>query len=135
MPLRAPFPAQVAPSPVAGVTANGSSILRAFDTPVVIVRAGTKTTRSGETLPDWGSATRTAWLGRLYPTGSRENVDRRDTQIGDWTLLLPPGADVRGSDRVEANSFTFEVIGPPALRTVPRRGLHHVEAHLREFIG
>lgn len=52
----------------------------------------------------------------LEQTDEQEVTVGRDTQISDWTALLPRDAKISGRDQIVWNGRTFEVIGPPALR-------------------
>jgi hypothetical protein len=53
------------------------------------------------------------YRGRLiYPSGSEETT-RRDAQKFGAAVILPPGADVNGRDRLRVWQSVWEVDGPP----------------------
>lgn len=71
----------------------------------------------------------------VQPSTSREDTDQRVTVTGEWTAWLPPGTDVRPTDRILWDGQTYEVDGAPAawkdLQAVP----HHVQIQLKRVTG
>lgn len=74
------------------------------------------------------------YQGYLEQTTAVEVTTDRDTQKADWLLVLPEGAVIDGTDRVQVDGQVFEVVGPPARVHTPR-GEHHVEARLRARVS
>lgn len=99
-----------------------------------IVRPGTTTDEYNNQVPDWATATRSTWPARLEQLAGREVTADQQTQLADWILYLPPDAQVEGTDRVEHDGKTFEVVGPPNEATTPRR-TSHLEVSLRHVQG
>lgn len=83
--------------------------------------------------PDPSTVTPTK--GRLEQTGSSENVNDRDTQIGQWLLYLLPSNTITGDSRVVrlSDGAVLDVVGPPNPLTRPRTGVHHLEVRLVLF--
>jgi len=101
---------------------------------VTIVRAGTATSRYGDTAKDWTTSTSTTTRGWISQRGSDEDPANREAEIGTWVLFVGPDETITGRDRVIWNGTTFEVVGPPTLAYTPR-GLHHHEVTLRVVDG
>ncbi|MFJ1581781.1 hypothetical protein ACIOC1_00390 [Streptomyces sp. NPDC088197] len=106
------------------------------------LRAGTKTDRAGNTVPDWsdGAVTRLV-IGdvSVQPTVQDEAADAtRTAVVTGWHVLSAPGTspDVRSSDRVEFGGLMCEVIGEVAAWPDPLDGgTHHVEWSMRRTTG
>lgn len=95
--------------------------------------------RSEGAVDDYGNpvvtfSSGTDYLARLEQTAGTEITSGRETLVADWTLYLPPDAEIHGGSRVLADGVTFEVIGPPAKQRTPR-GVHHIQANLRHVEG
>jgi hypothetical protein len=112
-----------------------------FDQSVTRVRAGTRTDRAGNTIPDWDLAERTviAHLS-VQPTVQDEtgSTGRPSLVITGWHVLSEPGTapDVLASDRVEFAGLTCEVVGEVAAWPDPvDGGTHHVEWTMRRYTG
>jgi hypothetical protein len=78
--------------------------------------------------------TRTKCYLEQLPGGREITIDRQ-TQIAEALLVLPGGTGLEGSDHVEVDGVTYEVLGPPNRVHVPGSGEHHVEANLRAVTG
>jgi hypothetical protein len=103
---------------------------------VVLIRAGSTTSRYGDEIRDWSAAERTTVKGWVAQRDRSENVDGREAQDRTFIVYLPAGTDVTGLDRVEALGLTLEVVGPPNRAWSPRlRGEHHVELDGRVVTG
>lgn len=101
---------------------------------VTILRAATTTDRYGNEVRDWATATRTTSRAWLEQQKGSENTADRDQQRSTWLLILPLGVEISGSDRVEYEGDTFDVVGPPATY-YSVRGPHHIEAELTWIEG
>lgn len=55
----------------------------------------------------------------------------RETYIATHRIALPPATPLDGSDEIEVDGTTYEVLGDPSRGFTPA-GEHHVEALLRE---
>lgn len=103
---------------------------------ITLVRAGTTTSRYGDTTKDWASTTETVVKGWVSQRDRSENLDGREAQDTGWVLYLPAGTDVTGLDRVEWEGDTFEVDGPKLPAWSPRsKAVHHLEISLRRVEG
>jgi hypothetical protein len=81
------------------------------------------------------ATTSTTVLGYLEPRSSSEDLLDRNTQIGDWLLVLPAGTDVIGWDRVTSGGRTFDILGPPrGYYDVSAGTEDHFELDLREVV-
>ncbi|WP_262702047.1 MULTISPECIES: hypothetical protein [Streptomyces] len=115
-----------------------------FDT-VTRVRAGTRTDRGGNTVPDWTTATR-APVDQLniQPTGaapgasSEIQTPERDAVISGWRVQSEPGTwpDITAMDRIEWNGMTLEVDGEVGRWSDPLNGSpHHIEFTMKRATG
>ncbi|MFF9240103.1 hypothetical protein ACF1AL_14890 [Streptomyces sp. NPDC014801] len=103
-----------------------------FNQTAVRVRAGTKTDRGGNTIPDWSNPNRLTVSGlNIQPNAQSEKVDeQRDATITGYRVQSAEGTapDIKASDRIEWNGQTFEVEGEvaswPDLFT---DATHHIE--------
>lgn len=77
------------------------------------------------------TTTSTATVGYLERRSAVETVAGRQQTVSQWLLVLPAGTAVDATDRVVARGLTFEVDGPPDVRTRPGGTAHHVEVELR----
>jgi hypothetical protein len=101
---------------------------------VVRLRAPMAADAYGNLAPDWAAADRLPIRARVQQDSQQEDTLDRDQQTAVFTVFLPPGADVTGSDRLEWAGRTLELTGPPA--TVDGYSApHHVEARAREVVG
>ncbi|WP_432027459.1 hypothetical protein [Streptomyces sp. 1222.5] len=117
-----------------------------FNQTAVRVRAGEKTDRGGNTVPDWSASA----VSRLTVTGlniqpnspanvASETVDeQRDAVITGYRVQSAEGTspDIRATDRIEWNSQTFEVDGevatwPDLFTDTP----HHIEFSMVRATG
>lgn len=111
-----------------------------FDQMVTRVRAGTKTDRGGNTVPDWDNPQRLAISGlSVQPSVQTEATDpTRTAVVTGWHVLSEPGTapDVLSSDRIEFNGLTCEVDGEVAAWPDPLGpGVHHIEFSLKRATG
>jgi hypothetical protein len=113
-----------------------------FHQSVVRVRAGTRTDRGGNTVPDWSpGAVDRLTIDRLsvQPSAQTElaTADRTSVITG-WRVLSEPGsdADVRSTDRIEYDGLLCEVKGEVGRWRDPLTGaVHHVEWQMRRSTG
>lgn len=111
-----------------------------WDQSVVRVRAGTRTDRGGNTVPDWTTASRVT-IERLsvQPTYQNEAPGaERTSVVTGWWVLSEPGldADVLSGDRIEYDGVTCEVQGEVGRWRDPLTGgIHHVEWRMRRSTG
>lgn len=103
-----------------------------FNQSAVRVRAGTKTDRGGNTLPDWSNPNRLTVTGlNMQPTSQSENVDeQRDSAITGYRVQSTEGTapDIKATDRIEWAGQVFAVEGEVAVW--PRLfvdAVHHIE--------
>lgn len=105
-----------------------------FNQTVVRVRAGTKTDRGGNIVPDWSpsAVSRLTVAGlNIQPNGQSETVDeQRDAAITGYRVQSDEGSapDIKATDRIEWSGQTFEVDGEVA--TWPdlfADAVHHIE--------
>lgn len=88
-----------------------------FNQTAVRVRAGTKTDRGGNTVPDWseGAVSRlTVTELNIQPNSQYESVEvDRGAVVTGYRVQSTEGTspDIRAKDRIEWNSQTFEVDG------------------------
>lgn len=113
-----------------------------YDQSAVRVRAGTRTARAGDTVPDWspGAVDRLQIDGlSIQPATQTETTDpTRTSVVTGWHVLSEPGTapDVTAADRIEWNGITCEVIGEVAAWPDPvDGGTHHVEWTMRRSTG
>lgn len=111
-----------------------------FDQSVTRVRAGTKTDRGGNTVPDWDDTDRLTISGlSVQPSVQTEATDpTRTAVVTGWHVLSEPGTapDVTAADRIEFNGLTCEVDGEVAAWPDPLGpGIHHVEWSMKRATG
>lgn len=113
-----------------------------FNQSAVRVRAGAKTDRGGNTVPDWSEAAvhRLPVVGlNIQPATQTEAVDEmRNEAITGYRVQSAEGRapDIRAVDRIEWRGETYEVDGEvaswPELFTDT---VHHVEFVMRRTTG
>jgi len=103
-----------------------------FNQSAVRLRAGTKTDRGGNTIPDWSNPYRLTVTGlNIQPNAQSEKPDeQRDAVITGYRVQSTEGTapDIKATDRIEWNGQTFEVDGevatwPDLFTDTP----HHIE--------
>ncbi|WP_432137651.1 hypothetical protein [Streptomyces sp. bgisy154] len=113
-----------------------------FNQSAVRVRAGVKTDRGGNDMPDWSSAavSRLTVTGlNIQPNSQTETVnEQRDAVITGYRVQSAEGIvpDIRATDRIEWNGQTFEVDGEVA--TWPdlfTDAAHHIEFAMKRATG
>ncbi|MCO6011417.1 hypothetical protein NE236_41355 [Actinoallomurus purpureus] len=87
----------------------------------------------GDPLP--GSAETTVGGCFVQPRTSTEATDLRDTVITGLIAFLPPGTDVRATDKIRFNGVLYAVDGDPDAWDVLSGRAHHVEVALRRVEG
>jgi hypothetical protein len=91
-----------------------------FNQAAVRVRAGVKTDRGGNTVPDWSpsAVNRLTVSGlNIQPNAQSEAADeQRDATITGYRVQSAEGTapDIKATDRIEWNGQTFEVDGEVA---------------------
>ncbi|MFF0777091.1 hypothetical protein [Streptomyces sp. NPDC003720] len=89
-----------------------------FNQSAVRVRAGVKTDRGGNTVPDWSNPNRLTVTGlNIQPNSQSETADeQRDATITGYRVQSTEGTspDIKATDRIEWNGQTFEVDGEVA---------------------
>jgi hypothetical protein len=103
---------------------------------VTLVRPATATDNYGNTTYDYGvAATRTSITAWLQQDKRSEPIsDGRDPLI-QWWLLITNHEDICGRDRIEHDSTTYDVEGPPEKVYTPSQLFHHTEATLKAVAG
>ncbi len=103
-----------------------------FNQTAVRLRAGMKTDRGGNQIPDWSNPDRLTVTGlNIQPNNQSETADeQRDAVITGYRVQSAEGTapDIKATDRIEWNGSTFEVDGEvaawPDLFT---DSVHHIE--------
>lgn len=103
-----------------------------FNQTAVRVRAGVKTDRGGNTVPDWSSPNRLTVTGlNVQPTSQSEDVDeQRDAAITGYRVQSTEGTapDIKATDRIEWAGQSFEVDGEVAVwPDLFTDTVHHIE--------
>lgn len=113
-----------------------------FHQSIVRIRAGARTDRGGNTVPDWApGAVDRLTVGQLsvQPASQSEEADvTRTTVITGWKVISAPGvdADILAEDRVEWAGMTLQIIGEVARYQEFLDGsTHHVEFMMRRVTG
>jgi hypothetical protein len=87
---------------------------------VGVIRPANVVDRYGDTTLVYGDAvTATIRHCAFDPGGTSETADGRTAVITKPTLYLPPGSDLRPSDRVVVRGRTYEAAGDAAVWTNP----------------
>lgn len=117
-----------------------------FNQVIVRVRAGVRTDRGGNQVPDWSedAVTRVRMEqvsvqpgGQPNSQGEVVNAERNAVSTG-WRVLSEPGVDldVKATDRIEYDGMTLEVDGEVARWPDPLDGgVHHVEFGMSRVTG
>jgi hypothetical protein len=113
------------------------SLDQIFSIPITIQRAGPAQDRYGNINLDWSNPTSTSVLGWLDTNQRKmhEDIKSRDELESDGNAFLPPGTDVKGTDRLIINGITYQVYGIPASVYRPGWGEHHIECRIRRYQG
>lgn len=113
-----------------------------FHQSVVRLRAGSKTDRGGNTVPDWSeAAVSRLTVGQLsvQPTSQTEEADAsRTAVVTGWQVISAPGvdADIRHDDRIEWAEMTLEIVGEVARYSgFLDSATHHIEFVMRRATG
>lgn len=112
-----------------------------FDT-IVRVRAGTRTDRGGNTVPDWspGAVSRTTVADvNVQPSTQTESTEPgRNAVVTGWRVQSAPGTapDITAADRIEWRGMTLQVDGEVAEWSDPLDGSpHHIELTMTRATG
>jgi len=104
-----------------------------FDS-LVRVRAGTRTDRGGNSVPDWSAgAVNRLTVGQLniQPATQTEGIDdTRTTATTGWRVQSEEGTrpDIKATDRLEWRGLTYEVDGEVGEWPDPLADeVHHIE--------
>lgn len=113
-----------------------------FNQSLVRVRAGTKTDRGGNTVPDWspGAVDRlTVTQLNIQPSIQRETLDeQRNATVTGWHVQSAEGTnpDIRFDDRLEWDGMTLEVDGEVARwPELFKDAVHHIEFEMKRATG
>jgi hypothetical protein len=113
-----------------------------FDQSGIRIRAGTRTDRSGNTVPDWSpGAVDRLTIGNLsiQPATQTETADAtRTAVVTGWHVLSAPGTDpdITAADRFEWGGLTCQIVGEVARWPDPVDGtVHHTEWTMRRTTG
>ena len=103
-----------------------------FNQTAVRVRAGVKTDRGGNTVPDWSNPDRLTIEGlNVQPTSQSEDADeQRNAAITGYRVQSTEGTapDIKATDRVEWAGQSFEVDGEVAIwPDLFADTVHHIE--------
>jgi hypothetical protein len=109
---------------------------------IVRLRAGTRTDRGGNTVPDWAE-NRVSRLSvsqvSVQPTTQAEANDvTRSRAVTGWQVISAPGvdADIQARDRIEWGGMTLEVIGEVGRYADFGDGsTHHIEFVMQRATG
>jgi hypothetical protein len=111
-----------------------------FNQTLVRVRAGVRTDRGGNQVPDWAAATRlTVEQVNIQPSIQQESTDEtRSAKVTGWHVQSTEGTapDIRADDRIEWDGIVCEVDGEvarwPDLFT---DAVHHIEFEMKRATG
>lgn len=113
-----------------------------FHQTIVRVRAGAKSDRGGNTVPDWspGAVARlsVSQVSVQPATQTEENDATRSQVITGWQVISAPGvdADIQAKDRIEWAGMTLEVVGEVGRYLDFGDGsTHHIEFVMRRATG
>ncbi|WP_327300383.1 hypothetical protein [Streptomyces goshikiensis] len=111
-----------------------------FNQSLVRVRAGTRSDRGGNTVPDWTTATRlTVDRMNIQPSVQQEAHDEtRTSKITGWHVQSDEGTapDIRADDRIEWDGMTLEIVGEVArYLDFLHASTHHIEFVMRRKTG
>ena len=111
-----------------------------FNQTLVRVRAGVRTDRGGNQVPDWTAATRlTIDRVNIQPSIQQESTDEtRNARVTGWHVQSAEGTapDIRADDRIEWDGMTCEVDGEVARwPDVFTDTVHHVEFEMKRATG
>lgn len=103
-----------------------------FNQSATRVRAGTKTDRGGNTVPDWSTPDRELVTGlNVQPNTQNETLDeQRNAVITGYRVQSDEGTapDILATDRIEWRGSTFEVQGEVAVwPDLFADTVHHIE--------
>lgn len=108
----------------------------------VRIRAGARTDRAGNSVPDWSpGAVDELVVDRLsiQPRSQTEEptAGRPALVVTGWLVISEPGTapDVQPQDRVRFDGITCEVDGEIARWPDSNGGVHHVEFALKRVTG
>ena len=105
------------------------SLRRQLTETFTVIRPGEKTDALNNKVADWENPTRVSYPAKLQRLDVAELIAGEQTPVSHWLVFLPPEADVRATDRGEADGKTFELVGPPEVLRTPQ-GIDHLEARL-----
>lgn len=106
----------------------------ATQTPVIL-RPGS-TTEWGQTVVDWENVTEIEVPGCTdYALSGVETINAKDVSAGARQMFMPPGTDIRGTDRIRHLGRVWEIIGEPSEQISPTGELSHIEVLLKRWEG
>ncbi|WP_050515045.1 hypothetical protein [Streptomyces rimosus] len=113
-----------------------------FHQTIVRLRAGQRTDRGGNTVPDW-SPDKVSRLPvasvSVQPTTQTEQADpTRTAVVTGWQVITAPGvdADIEARDRIEWNGMVLEVAGEVGRYSdFLSNATHHLEFVMRRATG
>ncbi|WP_405964845.1 hypothetical protein OG713_34920 [Streptomyces sp. NBC_00723] len=113
-----------------------------FQQTIVRVRAGSRTDRGGNTVPDWApdkvSRITVARVSVQPATQTESNDVARSQIVTGWQVISAPGvdADIRAADRIEWDGMTLEVVGEVGRYLEFTNGsTHHIEFVMHRATG
>lgn len=88
----------------------------------------------GADVPDWSNPTLVTVTGCSVQPGAtgEDNQNRAGASIA-YTVYMPPGTDVRFTDRVRLATGDYVVVGEPERWTSPTGRLSHVRVELQRW--
>jgi len=107
-----------------------------FHQSIIRVRAGVRTDRGGNEVPDWapGAVDRKVITPvSVQPASQAEDVEvSRASALTGWRVISAPGTDgdVTSRDRIEWDGMTLEVVGEVGRYL----GFQHGDTHHIEFV-
>lgn len=109
----------------------------AFHTHTVTVLRGAATVdRYGDPIDGWSTATETEITGcRVQPAAGPEDTVDRNQITRRWLLFVPPGADIRATDRVRWDGDDYDIDGEIRRWPSVSGRLAHLEADLIRVEG
>lgn len=100
--------------------------MRFRDTVTVVRAAAGASPDGGDPIPNWTAATTTDYLGELQPLTTTEVVVAAQQTDSTHKAFLPPGTDVKATDRLRHQGLDYEIDGLPLILRSRGRA-HHIE--------
>ncbi len=89
----------------------------------------------GTKVRDWAQATASSVAGCSFQPISSDTrwTDPSQAVTSTHRLFMPPGTDIKASDRVEVDSVMYAIQGEPSAWESPTGAVSHIVVDLREW--